>query len=178
MTGAEKRAEIERIYRTELNSFIGLSYNFLHNWSEAEDVVQKAAGLAWEKVERLKSDKNLRAWFYTIVTNCTINQYRKNKRTPTHCAFEAVEYCEHEQTRTPKEFKNLDFNREFCDEVLESLNELDQIHREVIILVDLAEMQYKEAAKIIGKPEGTIMSRLFRARKKLRNKLELKGVVY
>ncbi len=138
--------------------------------ADAEDLVQDTLLKAYRAFDRFDG-RHLRAWLLTIMRNHHRNQLRK--RRPDLLDDEVAQ-------RLPG--RGQDARRDGVDEqafhhdldpvVREALRSLSPKHRSVLALVDLDGLSYREAAELLGVPVGTVMSRLHRARSKVRSRLE------
>jgi RNA polymerase sigma-70 factor (ECF subfamily) len=132
--------------------------------ARAEDAVQETYLQAWKSFDKFEPGTNCKAWLFRILFYSVHHQRRKWFRFPV--AGESEEILQ--STAAPAEpvAENL------SDEQIQSaLEELPPDYRAVALLVDVEEFAYREAAQILGVPIGTVMSRLSRARKLLREKL-------
>jgi len=127
------------------------------NPSAADDLVQECLERAWGKQTQWQTGTNLRAWLFTIVHNCFINETRARNR--------ADEYLD--QVKQSETGSYSDSNIELLN-LQQCLQRLSQEHREVIVLAGLEGLSYQEIASVIDAPVGTVMSRLSRAREELR----------
>lgn len=148
---------------------------------DAEDLVQDTYLKATRSVSRYREGAGTRAWLFRILTNAFIDRYRQRKRSP-----ELVElsdegnlydtFLESHQEATPDApwtVAELDaFLRNFVgDEVKAALERLPPAFRLIVILRDVEGFSYREIAEIVGVPVGTVMSRLFRGRKAMQERL-------
>ncbi len=125
----------------------------------AEDLVQDTLERAWRRLVLWRSGSDLRAWLFTIMHNIFVNQLRADP---------------HRQTQTT-ELAALDLSvtapqedRLIVRDLIKALGNLSHEQREVVLLIGLEQMSYEEAAKVLGIPIGTVMSRLSRGREQLR----------
>jgi len=126
--------------------------------SAADDLVQDTLERAWNKFHLWRRGSDLRAWLFTIMHNVFVNQVRSRSR-------EVVEVLDHEaysvavrETQSDGlEIRDLDI----------ALRRLPDEQREVLLLVGLEQLAYEEAARVLGVPIGTVMSRLSRGRARL-----------
>ena len=131
----------------------------------AEDVTQEVFLQGWKSFERFESGTNCRAWLYKILFHCVNHHRRKWYRFPL--LKEAEEFMEANLTApTPVPERLTD------QDILKALNGIPADFRSVVLLVDVEEFAYKETSSILGIPIGTVMSRLSRGRKLLREQLE------
>jgi RNA polymerase sigma-70 factor (ECF subfamily) len=133
----------------------------------ADDLVQETLVKAWANFGSFQQGTNLRGWLVTILRNSFYSSYRKMKREvpdPNGAYAKTLSVGAEQGSRLQlNEFK-------------EALEKLSPEHREVLVMIGIAEMSYEEAAEICGVPTGTIKSRLNRARAKLAELLSLNGV--
>lgn len=144
-----------------------------HQPSESQDLVQEALTKAWANWDRFERSGSLGAWLSRILVNTFISRHRHQKVVDATAA--RTDIVQHlfdpgriEESLAPERT----WNREaFSDEVLAALDLLPSHYREVVELVDIRGLSYKEAAGELECPLGTIMSRLHRARRLLRDAL-------
>ena len=126
--------------------------------NRADDLVQDCLERAWRKQSLWDSKLPMRPWLFTIMHNIYVNNARQYYRSPQLISIEDI----HEHTQTEDQEQKLvlrDFSK--------ALNLLEQKHREVLLLVGLEQLSYKDTAEILNIPIGTVMSRLSRAREQL-----------
>jgi len=156
---AEAMPHMGALYRT--------AFRLLGERSRAEDVTQEVLLQAWKCFGRYEAGTNCKAWLFKILFHCVQHQPRRWFRfpvlkEPTELAATGVEAPE----PIPEHLTDV--------EILAALENLPEEFRSVALLVDVEELSYKEAADVVGVPIGTVMSRLSRARQRLRE--ELRGV--
>ena len=139
---------------------------------EAEDLVQDALIRAFRSIDRFDG-RHPRAWLLTIVRNTNVNRNRR-RRPGLLDDPDAAETATTESGSSSAEDAVVD--RTFEAEVEASLQTLSDDARRVIELVDLAGLSYAEAADILEVPVGTVMSRLHRARRRIRDSLRRSGL--
>ncbi|TVR23633.1 MAG: sigma-70 family RNA polymerase sigma factor [Nitriliruptor sp.] len=138
--------------------------------SDAEDLVQDTLLKAYRAFDRFDG-RYLRAWLLTIMRNHHRNQLRK--RRPDLLDDEVAQRLPgHGQDARRDGVDERAFHDDLDPVVREALGSLSPKHRSVIALVDLDGLTYREAAELLGVPVGTVMSRLHRARSKVRSRLE------
>ncbi len=129
------------------------------DYTAAEDLVQDTLERAWKRFGLWRSGSNLRAWLFTIMHNIFINQVRteplKQYQNADHSMLHGW------GSRTPEDRLEL-------EDLHKALRRLSNEQREVLLLIGLEQMSYDEAAKVLGIPIGTVMSRLSRGREQLR----------
>ncbi len=140
---------------------------------EAEDLVQEAYVRAFRSWQQFRPGTNLRAWLLRIVHNLAVDAGRKRQRTPQMEPVEESDYYLYQRmggTSTPEEADSV-VERLSQGGVVSALAALPQPYRDAVVLVDLADFSYQDAADILDVPIGTIMSRLHRGRRMLKTEL-------
>lgn len=138
------------------------------NHADADDLVQEALKRALTYLESDRQIDNLRAYLFTILHNARNDALKKQARSGTQVPVE-------EQTLVSEATSQAD--RVACNEVIQAMQRLSEDHRQVLLLVGVEGMSYRETAEILGLPIGTVMSRLNRARASLREVLGFHGPV-
>ena len=146
------------------------------NPADAEDLVQETYTKAFASFHQFKQGTNLKAWLYRILTNTYINLYRKRQREPQTANAEAVNDW---QLARAGEHDAVGLRSAEADalaalpdtEVREAFSALAEDFRMVVYYSDVEGFSYKEIAEIMDIPLGTVMSRLHRGRRILREKL-------
>jgi RNA polymerase sigma-70 factor, ECF subfamily len=141
--------------------------------AEAEDLVQEAYVRAFRSWEQYTPGTNLRAWLLRIVHNLAIDASRKRARTPQTEPVEEGDYYLYNRlgaTQAPDESEAA-LERLSQGNVVSALAALPHQYRDTVVLVDLAEFSYQDAADILDVPIGTVMSRLHRGRRMLKTRL-------
>jgi len=126
----------------------------------ADDLVQDTLERAWAKLHLYRRGTDLRAWMFTVMHNVFVNQLRAS-RPGTQLEDDMPELSRPARETESLELRDLD----------RAIRRLPPEQREVLLLVVLEDMSYDEAARTLGIPIGTVMSRLARAREKLRSML-------
>ncbi|MEI8104421.1 MAG: sigma-70 family RNA polymerase sigma factor [Actinomycetes bacterium] len=148
---------------------------------EAEDLVQDTYGRAFRAWQQYQPGTNLRAWLLRILTNLNIDRGRKAQRSPDIQPLEEGDYFLYNQLASTMPDDNPDeekvIERLSQNAVVEALAEVPHDFRDVVVLVDIGEFAYAEAAQILDIPVGTVMSRLHRGRRLLKKNLAEKAVV-
>jgi RNA polymerase sigma-70 factor (ECF subfamily) len=136
------------------------------NRTEAEDLVQETYVRAIGAMGRLRIDSNVKSWLFTILRNIWFNQLRQ-QRTAKLVALEGEEGAM-DVAETAKDPYAFYVSKMEHEQVREAIQELPADFREIILLREFEELSYQEIATILDCPAGTVMSRLARARAKLR----------
>jgi RNA polymerase sigma-70 factor (ECF subfamily) len=171
----QRRKRFEADALQYMNQLYSAALRYTKNPSDAQDLVQDTYAKAYVSFHQFEPGTNLKAWLYRILTTTFINTYRKDQRRPQLSDQELEDWqIADASSHTSDQGKSAE------DVVLENLPDSDikralaEIPEEFRIGVYLADVEgfsYKEIAEIVGVPTGTVMSRLHRGRKQLREKL-------
>ena len=156
--------EFEKAALPHLNELYRTAARLLGDGATAEDVVQETYLQAWKSFARFEPGTNCRAWLFKILVN-TIHHYRRgwfNLRR----VKESEEILEHTAAGAPPAPERIAQR-----EILRALRRLPADYRVAVLLADVEEFSYKEIAGLLDVPIGTVMSRLSRGRKLLREQL-------
>jgi RNA polymerase sigma-70 factor, ECF subfamily len=142
---------------------------------EADDLVQEAYARAFRAWRSFEPGTNLRAWLFRILTNLNIDRGRKIQRTPDSQPLEENDYFLYNKLEETTGDGNPDERRVVerlsQNDAVTALADLPHDFRDVVLLVDLADFTYSDAAQILDIPIGTVMSRLHRGRRILKRSL-------
>ena len=148
------------------------------NPADAEDLVQETYLKGYKAFNSFKDGTNLRAWLFRILTNSFINAYRKKQRSFDEQEVEDIEAFNtlssadySSNTHLGISAEDALFERLTDDEIQTAIDSLPSTYKDVVLLADVQGFSYKEIAEILDVPDGTVMSRLHRARAKLKDLL-------
>lgn len=176
LTMSEDAFDFESEALSYMNQLYAAALRMTRHGADAEDLVQETYAKAFAAQDKFTPGTNLKAWLYRIQTNAFINSYRKKQRQPKLSDAEQVEdwqiaaAAEHTSTGLASAEKEA-LDQITDGEVKEALAELPEDFRMAVYLSDVEGFAYKEIAEIMDTPVGTVMSRLHRGRKLLREKL-------
>jgi RNA polymerase sigma-70 factor, ECF subfamily len=142
----------------------------LRNREDALEVAQETFFRAYRKIKGFQGGSSFYTWLYRIAVNIAIDAQRRQKRNPLDFR-ETMDGLFEEQNEVGKDPFSDVHERELRERLVSAINELTPEHRAVIILRTVEGLSYKDIGEILSCSEGTVMSRLHYARKKLQEKL-------
>jgi RNA polymerase sigma-70 factor, ECF subfamily len=145
-------------------------FGLLRHREDALEVAQETFFRAYRKISSFQGGSSFYTWIYRIAVNISIDAQRRQKRNPLDFreSMDGVLDAQNEVARDP--FSNL-HDRELRENLVKAINDLTPEHKAVIVLRTIEGLSYKDISEILGCSEGTVMSRLHYARKKLQDKL-------
>lgn len=165
MSSQERLDEFESAALPHIDDLYRTASRVLGNRTEAGDVVQETYLQAWKSFHRFEPGTNCRAWLYKIMFHVIHHHRRKWFRMNARIVAEGERTLEETVAWEPPPDAAID------EKVLGAVDDLPEVFRDVVLLVDVQELTYKEAAAVLDVPIGTVMSRLSRARRLLRERL-------
>jgi len=171
-----RRDEFEGLLLPHLDALYGAALRLTRRPGDAEDLVQEASLKAYRFLDRYQRGTNFKAWMFKILTNVFHSRYRKAQRErEIHQKVENDGHHTHilaqGSTREAMAAEESILDHLLSEDIQEALEKLPTDFRMVVILSDVEEFTYKEIAEIMDCPVGTVMSRLFRARRQLQRLL-------
>src|SRR5882757_3022736 len=154
-----------------IDGLFGYALILTRNRSEAEDLVQETYVRAIGAIGRLRPDSNMKSWMFTILRNVWLNQLRQRRTTPDLIDIDTDESTADIVVETSKDPYESYASKVEVEQVRRAIQQLPVDFREIILLREYEELSYQEIASVLGCPAGTVMSRLGRARSKLRTLL-------
>ena len=175
-TSEQRRARFERDAMQYVDQLYSAAMRMARNPSDAEDLVQEAYTKAFSAFHQYKPGTNLKAWLYRILTNTYINLYRKRQREPLQSNSDTIEDWQLAKAESHTSAGLRSAEAEALDHLPDSdvKNALQAIPEEFRLAVYFADVEgyaYKQISEIMNTPIGTVMSRLHRGRKMLRDML-------
>src|SRR5215213_1312209 len=142
---------------------------------EAEDLMQETYARAFRSWRSFQPGTNLRAWLLRILTNLNIDRGRREQRSPDMQPLEEGDYFLYNKLEESSRDSNVDEERVVerlsQDDIVNALSAVPHDFRDAIVLVDIGDFTYQDAAQILDIPVGTVMSRLHRGRRILKRQL-------
>jgi len=174
-TAAERTKRFERDALQYMNQLYAAALRYTKNPEDAQDLVQDTYAKAYTSFHQFEPGTNLKAWLYRVLTTTFINTYRKDQRRPQTSDSELEDWqiaeASSHTSDQGKSTEDVVLENLPDSDIKKALAEIPEEFRMVVYLADVEGFSYKEIAEIVGVPAGTVMSRLHRGRKQLREKL-------
>ena len=152
------------------DALLGHAMALTRNAEEAEDLVQETTLRALRGFDSFRADGPIRAWLLTILRNLFINSYRSRNRVPRQVSLDALQHPDPVAPADPGP-ERLIFSKLETEALERAVAALPRSYREVLVLSDMLGRTYQEISDELGLPIGTVRSRLFRARGRVRRAL-------
>ena len=176
----------EELVKQSQKKVFNIAYKMMDNYDDANELAQEAFIKAYQSIDKFKGDSLFSTWIYRITTNVCLDELRRRKNKKVISLNENIKYNDEEiqqqikdESPGPEQIFEEKESKKLINQCIESLP-VD--YKTVIILRDIQGFSYEEIAKILNCPEGTVKSRINRARKALRdifkNKKELLNKEY
>lgn len=166
----QNTAAFEELIFRHRDKIYARAFSMMRNEDEALDLSQEAWIKAWQRLKQFQGDSSFATWMTRIVINLCLDQIRRQKRKRA----ESIEKLDEELGGVERQMPVVTANptagmerTELRKRIDEAMQKLSDAHRTVLILHEFEELEYKAIAKVMGCSIGTVMSRLFYARRKL-----------
>jgi RNA polymerase sigma-70 factor, ECF subfamily len=163
-------AAFEELVSRHRDKIYARAYSMMRNEDEAIDLSQEAWVKGWQRLNQFHGESSFGTWMTRIVINLCLDQLRKHKRQRT----ESIEEMDEESGGVERQMPVVTVNptaglerKELRQRIDRALGQLSHEHRTVLVLHEFEELEYKEIAKVMECSIGTVMSRLFYARRKM-----------
>jgi len=163
-------AAFEELVARHRDKVYARAYSMMRNEEEAIDLSQEAWVKGWQRLRQFQGESSFGTWMTRIIINLCLDQLRKQKRQRT----ESIEAMDEESGGVERQMPVVTVNptaglerQELRGRIDRALGQLSYEHRTALVLHEFEQMEYKEIAKTMGCSIGTVMSRLFYARRKL-----------
>ena len=175
-TQAERSRRFEREALPFLDQLYGAAMRLTRNPQDAEDLVQETYAKAFAAFHQYRPGTNLKAWLYRILNNTFISNYRKAQRQPKQADVAEVEDWQEYDASTHASSGLQSAEAEAIEnlpdsEIRDALAQLPEDRRLAVYLADVEGFSYQEISEVMDTPIGTVMSRLHRGRRQLRDLL-------
>lgn len=172
----ERSPEFDEKVLEHVDLMYAVALKLTRNSHDAHDLLQNALVKAFRFHHKFEEGTYIKAWLLTIVRNTFINDYRQKVRRPsfvdiTESEFSANDFKAISVQYTPNKDRYEDIVELLDEKVKTAVESLPEDFRSVVVKADLEDKSYKEISSELNCPMGTVMSRLFRGRKILREKL-------
>jgi RNA polymerase sigma-70 factor (ECF subfamily) len=173
----KQRREFDELALPHMPALYGAAFRLTRNARDAEDLVQDVMMRAYRFWDSFDRESNCKAWLFKILTNTFINHYQKQKRSREVLSAALTEQeatdgvLVHEGAQSQRDPEGLLLERSLSEDVARALAEVPADFRIAVVLCDIEGFSYKEIADIMECPVGTVMSRLHRGRRLLKESL-------
>ena len=173
----ERSRVFEELILDHMDMMYAVALKLTRNSADAEDLTQNTVVKALRFHDKFKEGTYIKAWLLTILRNTFINEYRRKSRRPAMVELNGTEAAADRSTDPSIPLEVREGERDkllelLDDKVRDALESVPEDFRLPVIMADLEDKSYKEIAEVMECPLGTVMSRLYRGRKLLREALE------
>ena len=169
-TRAANRAQFESEALQHLDALFSFALKLTHSRDDAEDLVSDTLLRAFERWEQYRLGTNIRAWLFTILYHSFVSRKRRVDAREVQPPDDAEGWSGYEAVGDADPEGRF-YDSFVDDEITRAIDALPREYREAVILSDIHDLRYAEIAQVLGVPEGTVKSRLFRGRRILQKKL-------
>jgi RNA polymerase sigma-70 factor, ECF subfamily len=164
-----RRDAFERLALPHSGALFRTARRLIGAADDASDVVQETFLRAYRTFDSFREGTNAKAWLFTILYSIVSNKWRRDRRTPAEVSFDEIEGRFERALAAPGTPADVHMAAALGSsrEVESALEGLPDVYRDAVLLVDVEELTYDEAAQALGCPIGTVRSRVARARKLL-----------
>jgi RNA polymerase sigma-70 factor (ECF subfamily) len=160
------RRAFEELVRLHQHRLFTLAVRELGSAADADDAVQETLVRAWRALPRFRAEASFSTWLYRICLNAVADQRARRARGAAVPIEDVVE---------PSDPRDATLERELAGDLQRALGELDETYRTAVLLYDVLGRSYAEIGEVLGVPEGTVKSRIFRGRTELARLLGTHG---
>nr|WP_068555001.1 sigma-70 family RNA polymerase sigma factor [Thermotalea metallivorans]KXG77098.1 ECF RNA polymerase sigma-E factor [Thermotalea metallivorans] len=168
----------ETLIREYQTVAFNIAFRMLGNMEDANDVTQEALIKVYKSIKTFHGQSSFSTWLYRIVTNTCLDELRKRKRQKAYSYHHPIETEDGEIERDMEDYGNsteeIVERKETIKSIQDAINALPEQHKTVIVLRDIRGFNYEQIAEILDCPQGTIKSRISRARISLKEIIEKK----
>jgi RNA polymerase sigma-70 factor, ECF subfamily len=154
-----------------IDGLYGYAFVLTRSRTHAEDLVQDTFVRALQAMNRLRKDSNIKGWLFAILRNLWLNELRRHRSAPSVVELDFDSVAAGDLGGSVRDSHQILMSKQNADSIRSAIDQLSPDFREIILLREFEELSYDEIAKLLGCPVGTVMSRLGRARAKLRTLL-------
>jgi RNA polymerase sigma-70 factor (ECF subfamily) len=164
----DRTGHVPEMYIENIDGLYSYAMILTRNQAEAEDLVQETYVRAIPAMGSLRDGSNMKGWLFTILRNVWFNQLRKWRNAPQMTEIQVKDGDADSFAEPSKDSHDLYVSKMEAERVRAAIQELPVDFREIILLREYEDLSYREIASVLDCPVGTVMSRLGRARAKLR----------
>jgi RNA polymerase sigma-70 factor (ECF subfamily) len=172
---AAREQAFARYVLPEVEVLLRVALSLTAQPADAEDLVQETLLRAYRSADRFDG-RHPRAWLLTIMRNAEVNRHRRRRPHLLEDPDTDLDRLAVAPSGAPPTPEEVVVGEQFDEVVDSAFAALPRQHQQVVRLVDVDGLTYAEAARLLGVPEGTVMSRLHRARKRIRSRLAAAGL--